>query len=246
MPVSFGGPRSARLAGCMPKAVCLSSSEAPAYTCALLPTVSGKVLPRTGIYAADGLPTGGEQGEGYLWRRLAGVDPKLAASLHPRDRHKIVRALEVAVETGTPLSEWHQRHGFRERPFPSIMIGLTMDRGALNRRIDARVLREIEDGLIEETRQLLDAGYGEELGSMKALGYRQMSGYLKGRYGYDEAVRQLQRDTRRFAKRQMTWFRGDPHVHWLTLDEDEAAEHVADRILRRLEEGGVLRASRVA
>ncbi len=186
------------------------------------------------------------QGEGYLWGRLAGVDPKLAATLHPRDRHKIVRGLEVAVETGTPLSEWHQRHGFRERPFPSIMIGLTMDREALNRRIDARVLREIEDGLIEETRQLLDAGYGEELGSMKALGYRQISGYLKGRYDYDEAVRRLQRDTRRFAKRQMTWFRGDPHVHWLTLDEDETAEHVAERVLRHLEAAGVLGASRVA
>jgi tRNA dimethylallyltransferase len=186
------------------------------------------------------------QGEGHLWKRLAVVDPKLAATLHPRDRHKIVRGLEVAAETGTPLSEWHRRHGFRERPFPSMMIGLTMDRGALNRRIDARVLREIEDGLIGETKQLLDAGYDEELGSMKALGYRQISGYLKGRYGYDEAVRRLQRDTRRFAKRQMTWFRGDPNVHWLTVGEDEAAEHVADRILRYLETAGVIGASQVA
>lgn len=81
---------------------------------------------------------------------------------------------------------------------------------------------------------------------MKALGYRQISGYLKGRYGYDEAVRRLQRDTRRFAKRQMTWFRGDPNVRWLTLDEDEAAERVADRILRHLEAAGLGGTSRVA
>jgi tRNA dimethylallyltransferase len=154
--------------------------------------------------------------------------------------------LEVAAETGTPLSEWHQRHGFRERLFPSIMIGLTMERGALNRRIDARVLREIDDGLIGETKKLLDAGYGEELGSMKALGYRQITGYLKGRYGYDEAVRRLQRDTRRFAKRQMTWFRGDPNVQWLMLEEDETAEHVADCVLRHLESAGVMPVSRVA
>jgi tRNA dimethylallyltransferase len=186
------------------------------------------------------------RGEGYLWTELAAVDPKLAATLHPRDRHKIVRGLEVAAQTGTPLSEWHQGHGFRERPFPSIMIGLSMDRQELNRRIDARVLREIEDGLIGETMQLLNAGYGEELGSMKALGYRQISGYLKGRYDYVEAVRRLQRDTRRFAKRQMTWFRGDPSVHWLMLDEAEAPEHVANRILRHLEAAGVLAASRVA
>src|SRR2546426_374008 len=135
-------------------------------------------------------------GEGYLWKQLAELDPRLAAMLHPRDRSKIVRGLGVAVETGKPLSEWHEGHGFLERPFPSVMVGLMMDRAALYRRIDARVLREIEDVLIEETRRLLDRGYGEHLGSMKALGYRQITGYLKGRYGYEEAVHRLQRDTR--------------------------------------------------
>ena len=179
------------------------------------------------------------QGEGHLWTQLAQVDPLLAAKIHPRDRNKIVRGLEVAKQTGIPLSEWHQRHGFLERPFPSVMIGLTMDRAALYRRIDTRVLREIQDGLVEETQRLLDMGYGEHLGSMKALGYRQMTGYLRGRYGYDEAVRRLQRDTRHFAKRQMTWFRSDPNVHWLSLDEHESADEVADRVLEYLEAGGV-------
>ncbi|HEY3198386.1 MAG TPA: tRNA (adenosine(37)-N6)-dimethylallyltransferase MiaA [Nitrospirales bacterium] len=179
------------------------------------------------------------QGDGHLWAQLAQVDPLLAAKVHPRDRNKIVRGLEVAKQTGTPLSEWHQRHGFLERPFPSVMIGLTMDRAALYRRIDARVLREIQDGLVEETQRLLDAGYGEHLGSMKALGYRQITGYLKGRYGYDEAVRKLQRDTRHFAKRQMTWFRSDPNVHWLSLGEHESAEEVADRVLAYLQAEGI-------
>jgi tRNA dimethylallyltransferase len=186
------------------------------------------------------------QGKGYLWKQLAEIDPPLAAKLHPCDRNKIVRGLEVAVQTGKPLSEWHQRHGFSERRFPTVMIGLTMERAALYRRIDARVLREIRDGLIEETQSLLDAGYGEDLGSMKALGYRQITGYLKGRYGYDEAVRRLQRDTRRFAKRQMTWFRSDPSVHWLMLNESESAEHVAHRVLDHLERQGISGASRVA
>ena len=178
-------------------------------------------------------------GEGHLWTELSKVDPLLAAKIHPRDRNKIVRGLEVAKQTGRPLSEWHQRHGFLERPFPSVMIGLTMDRAALYRRIDTRVLREVQDGLIEETQRLLDAGYGEHLGSMKALGYRQMSGYLRGRYGYDEAVRKLQRDTRHFAKRQMTWFRSDPNVHWLSLGEHESADEVADRVLEYLEVRGI-------
>jgi len=179
-------------------------------------------------------------GSGHLWRRLAQADPALAATLHARDRNKIVRALEVAIRTGVPLSEWHDRHQFRERPFPSVMIGLTMDRSALYRRIDARVLREIDDGLVEETRGLLALGYDESLGSMKALGYRQMTGYLKGRYGWEEAVRRLQRDTRHFAKRQLTWFRSDPALTWLTITEQDSAGPVAQRILDHLSRAGIV------
>jgi tRNA dimethylallyltransferase len=185
-------------------------------------------------------------GEGHLWTRLNEVDPCLAATLHPRDRNKIVRALEVERQTGVPLSEWHRRHQFQERPFQSIMIGLRMDRAALYRRIDARVLREIDDGLIEETRQLLDAGYDEHLGSMKALGYRQITGYLKGRYDYQEAVRRLQRDTRHFAKRQMTWFMSDSNVHWLDVEEQEPRQHVVRRVLEYLEQRGVMAPPKVA
>ncbi len=180
-------------------------------------------------------------GEGYLWRRLEQVDPALAGTLHARDRNKIVRALEVAVRTGVPLSEWHVRHQFKERPFRSVMIGLTMDRAALYRRIDARVLREIGDGLLEETRGLLARGYDETLGSMKALGYRQMTGYVKGRYEWDEAVRRLQRDTRHFAKRQLTWFRRDPSVHWLTIEEDESVAQIAKRVMEHLGTCGIVK-----
>jgi tRNA dimethylallyltransferase len=185
-------------------------------------------------------------GSGHLWHRLAQADPALAATLHARDRNKIVRALEVAIRTGVPLSEWHDRHQFRERPFPSVMIGLTMDRSALYRRIDARVLREIDDGLVEETRGLLALGYDESLGSMKALGYRQMTGYLKGRYGWEEAVRRLQRDTRHFAKRQLTWFRSDPALTWLTITEQDSAGPVAQRILDHLSRAGIVPMGQVA
>jgi tRNA dimethylallyltransferase len=185
-------------------------------------------------------------GQGYLWTRLKEVDPELAMTLHPRDRHKIVRALEVERQTGIRLSEWHRRHRFQERPFRSVMLGLQMDRVALYRRIDARVHREIQDGLIEETQRLLDAGYDEQLGSMKALGYRQMIGLLKGRYDYAEAVRRLQRDTRHFAKRQMTWFRADPSVSWLTVEESESIDQTVRRVLLRLEDLGVARPGVVA
>jgi len=125
------------------------------------------------------------------------------------------------------------------------MIGLTMDRAALYSRIDARVLWEIEEGLVEETRRLVACGYDESLGSMKALGYRQMTGYLKGHYGWDEAVRRLQRDTRHFAKRQLTWFRSDPALHWLTIGEEESVEQIAQRVLEHLATLGVVIAEQV-
>jgi tRNA dimethylallyltransferase len=178
-------------------------------------------------------------GHGHLWARLDALDPDLASSLHPKDLNKIIRGLEVAALTGISLSEWHRRHRFRERPFPSIMIGLMMERPALYARINARVLREIDEGLVDETRALLNAGYGEDLNSMKALGYRQMTGYLKGRYGFDEAVRRLQRDTRHFAKRQMTWFRSDPTIHWLTIGEHESVSVIACRVLDHLRTLGI-------
>lgn len=181
-------------------------------------------------------------GDGHLWRQLHAVDPALAVTLHARDHNKIVRALEVAIRTGVPLSEWHRRHHVQQRPFRSIMIGLTMDRAALYRRIDARVLREIDDGLLEETRALLACGYDEGLGSMKALGYRQMTGYLKGRYEWGEAVRRVQRDTRHFAKRQLTWFRHDPAVQWLTIEEGESVEQITMRVLEHVGLCGVAQA----
>ena len=102
------------------------------------------------------------------------------------------------------------------------------------------MLREIDDGLVEETRGLLARGYDESLGSMKALGYRQMTGYLKGRYGWEEAVRRLQRDTRHFAKRQLTWFRSDPALTWLTITEQDSAGPVAQRILDHLSRAGIV------
>jgi tRNA dimethylallyltransferase len=112
-----------------------------------------------------------------------------------------------------------------------LLIGLTQDRPALYRAIDMRVDVQLEKGLLRETQHLLNEGYDRQLGSMKGLGYRQMIGYLAGEYSYDEAVRRLKRDTRHFAKRQMTWFRKEPGIHWLPIEENESADRVVGRIL---------------
>lgn len=113
-----------------------------------------------------------------------------------------------------------------------------MDRATLYKRIESRVELEIEKGLVQETQRLLDRGYSRELGSMKGLGYKQFSGYLAGEYSYDEAIRILKRDTRHFAKRQMTWFGKEPDLQWLSIDPpdlpDRAASWIIDRIIHFL------------
>jgi tRNA dimethylallyltransferase len=164
-----------------------------------------------------------------LHRELQSVDPDLAARLHPRDEAKIIRGLEAHAALGRPLSEIHREHRFAEAPFRTLLLGLTMERGALYRRIEARVELELAKGLLEETRTLLAAGHGRELGSMKGLGYRQLAGFVQGEYDFAEAVRRLKRDTRHFAKRQLTWFRKEPGIVWLEVGETESAEDVAAR-----------------
>ncbi len=179
------------------------------------------------------------QGPGFLYEKLQQVDPDLAQRLHPNDQPKIQRALEVYRILGTPLSVAHQQHRFEDTPYPSLLVGLTMDRQALYRRIETRVEWEIHKGLVQETQSLMEQGYHRELGSMKGLGYRQFSGYLAGEYSYEEAVRLLKRDTRHFAKRQMTWFQKEPGIHWITLEEsdipDRAATKIVDTIKKFLE-----------
>jgi tRNA dimethylallyltransferase len=170
-------------------------------------------------------------GKGYLYRELAKVDPESARGLHPNDQVKNIRALEVQRLLGRPLSDIHRRHRTAEVGWSPLILGLTRDREVLYRRIEQRVDRLFMNGVVEETEGLLARGYGRDLPSMKGLGYRQVAGFLAGDYDYGEAVRRLKRDTRHFAKRQMTWFRREPDIHWLTVEDSETPESVADRLL---------------
>ncbi len=176
-----------------------------------------------------------EKGGCFLYERLTCVDPESASRLHPHDEVKILRALEVHHLLGRPLSEVHRDHEFGEMPFVSCVIGLIRGREALYRRIEDRVELQLAKGLVVETERLLAQGYRRDLGSMKGLGYRQIAGYLAGEYDYAEAVRRLKRDTRRFAKRQLTWFRKEPGLTWLSIEDHESSEQVAERILIQIE-----------
>ena len=174
------------------------------------------------------------QGPAFLYEKLQEVDPELAQRLHPNDQPKIQRALEVFRILGTPLSVIQRQHRFDEMPYPYLLIGLTMERQTLYQRIETRVDWEIHKGLVEETQSLMNQGFPRELGSMKGLGYRQFSGFLAGDYSYEEAVRLLKRDTRHFAKRQMTWFQKESEIQWMTVEESDIPDRAAAKIVKHI------------
>ena len=163
---------------------------------------------------------GEEKGSDILHHRLKEVDPETASRIHPHDLFRIVRALEVFESTGVPISFFRQQHSFGDRPYRLFKIGLEMDREKLYQRIDERVDRMIERGFLEEVRGLMEMGYGPQLKPMQSLGYKQLVRFLQKEIEWDEAIRQIKRDTCRYAKRQWTWFKADPEVCWREESRD--------------------------
>jgi len=168
---------------------------------------------------------------GALYARLAAVDPAAAARIHPRNTRRLIRALEVYEHTGRPISSLQGRGDPLGR---ALQIGLTMAREALYRAIDDRVDGQIAAGLVAEVRGLLARGYAPSLPSMHGLGYKEIAAHLDGGIPLEEAIRTLKRNTRRFAKRQYTWFRADPRIRWIDVD-DRDAEQVARAIHAMIE-----------
>jgi tRNA dimethylallyltransferase len=177
-----------------------------------------------------------EQGRDALYAELVRVDPDTAARLHPNDEAKVLRALEVHRLSGQPLSVMHREHGFQEAPFSTLLIGLQRTKEELYRRIEERIDWQLAHGMVEETRALLDRGYGRHLGAMKGLGYRPLAAHLAGECDAAEMVRQFKRDTRRFAKRQMTWFRKEPGVTWLSIEGNESLEDTIGRVVALIDQ----------
>jgi tRNA dimethylallyltransferase len=166
-----------------------------------------------------------EQGSSSLHDELMQHDPGSAARIHPHDTTRIIRALEVLQSTGTTLTEHLRRQqvkaggGWFKR---YISIGLTCERDALYQRINHRTSQLFELGLEKEVQGLINRGFGPELKSMQSIGYRHMVHYLDGRWSLEECKDTLARDTRRYAKRQYTWFNRDESINW--FDRDDAGE----------------------
>lgn len=169
-------------------------------------------------------------GNQALLERLRAVDPELASRLHPNNLLRIIRALEVHHLTGIPLSYHQQEHGFLPQRYRSLQIGIRVERGTLYRRIDERVERMLSDGLADEVRGLLAAGYDAGVKAMRSIGYKEVCAWLAGEYGPEEARRLIQRNTRHYAKRQLTWFTADKDILWLEYPEkfDTISQHAIE------------------
>lgn len=172
-------------------------------------------------------------GKEYVHEKLVKVDPAAAERIHPNNLKRVIRALEIYESTGTPASVFFDKDSRRESRYPDAsFFGLTMDRDKVYERIDRRVDAMVEAGLVEEVKDLLDRGLDSSLSSMQGLGYKEMVGYLQGQYSLDEAIALLKKNTRRFAKRQYTWFRADSRIKWIDV-EGRTAEEVS-RIIKEI------------
>lgn len=175
-------------------------------------------------------------GNEYIHKRLAAVDPKSAERIHPNNLKRVIRALEIYETTGRPASLLFDIDSKREAKYPNArFFGLTMNRNNLYSRIEERVDDMISAGLVDEVSALLERGADLSLPSMQGLGYKEIAGFLRGDYSMQEAVDLLKKNTRRFAKRQYTWFLADRRIEWIDVDyltAKEVSQHIKESLLQ--------------
>lgn len=161
-----------------------------------------------------------ERGLDFLYNQLKEVDRESASRINRSDEFRIIRALEVWRQTGQPVSAWRKKFT-RKPPYDCLVLGITQDRKELYERINRRVELMIKSGWVDEVKELLNKGYKPDAPGMLAVGYRQLAAYLAGELSREKAVELIKRDSRRFAKRQLTWFRKVKQVIWLDQNPPE-------------------------
>ena len=163
-----------------------------------------------------------------LYEELKALDPKYASSISLRDGVRIVRALEVSYASGETMSQWQERHGFREQRYDAYKVGLSVGRQELYERINQRVERMLDEGWVAEVEGLMRAGYDASLKPFRSIGYREIVLYLRGDLPYEAMVDRIKRETRHYGKRQITWFSREKDIHWYDYsgDRDKVFEEV--------------------
>lgn len=175
-----------------------------------------------------------EKGPEFLHDMLKVVDPKAAEEIHFNNVKRVIRALEFFQKTGSPISAHNEAERQKESPYELYYFVLNDDRAKLYERIDMRVDLMLKDGLIEEVKGLLDMGCTREMVSMQGLGYKEIIDYLNGDISLEEAIYIIKRDTRHFAKRQLTWFRRERDVRWLNKSDFSSEEEILAEMLEQM------------
>ena len=181
-----------------------------------------------------------EHGAEALRNRLMSVDKKAAQAIHPNNIKRIIRALEYHRQTGGKISEHNEEQRKKQSPYQFAYFVLNRDRAALYERINLRVDQMLERGLVDEVRHLLNLGYTRKLVSMQGLGYKETASYLEGEMSYEELKETIKRDTRHFAKRQLTWFKREPEAEWIRMEDYPGQKQLTEALIARLAEKGIL------
>jgi tRNA dimethylallyltransferase len=163
-----------------------------------------------------------------IYQKLKDIDPASAERIDPHDFRRISRAFEVYYLTGRPISSYKQDN--KKPLYRMEIVGVTYQRAELYQRIEKRVEKMFVEGLVDEVRSILNMGYHKELKPFQTLGYKQVIQYLEGNYDLNEAIAETKKATRRYAKRQLTWFRRDKRINWYLMNDDNDCQSVFDRI----------------
>ncbi len=171
-----------------------------------------------------------EKGSQAMYRKLEEIDPDRAAELHEHDKFRVMKALEVYHITGRTFTELRKEPRISGGDYDCFLIGMDMDRKALYGRIEERVDNMISDGLVDELERVLNMRYSRDLTALNSLGYKELFPYIDGEESLENCIEQVKRNTRRYAKRQITWFRARPHVNWIDASDDEDMKRVLDTV----------------
>lgn len=175
------------------------------------------------------------EGNEALHHLLKDVDNESYNRLHPNDTKRIIRALEVYKNTGKPISVYQVESKKMQSEYNCVYIGLIMDRNKLYDIINRRVDKMFQEGLVNEVKELKSEGYTKELKSIQGIGYKEVFDYIDGIYTLDEVKENIKQGTRRYAKRQLTWFRHQGNIHWINIDEFNNSEELVKNIVNYIE-----------
>lgn len=175
-----------------------------------------------------------ENGPTYMYEKLVSLDKDAAERIHPNNTKRVIRAIEVAM-SGEKMNDFSKDLRYNEKYRPIIIV-LNRDRQALYDRINLRVDIMLKNGLIEEVKGLLEKGYTKDMISMQGIGYKEIIKYFDGEYTLDEAIEIIKRDSRRYAKRQLTWFRRYEDAKWFEIDKFDSAEELKDAVVSYVKE----------